>query len=538
MKQARGDSLRRQADAAEKWAAERGWKLDDLRATDRARSAFTGENRHKGDLGKLLEMIENGRIPEGSYLLLEALDRLSREELLESVPMFIQIIKRGVIVITLNDNKEWNKAGLKNMPDFMYSVMLLAKAHEESLHKGGRVRSKFEEGRKKGSRKEFGSAPGWLKRKSKEHPWEVIEERAEAVRKVFELAVSGFGSKAIAKQANEEKWPIPTRDTETKPKIWHGAMPGRLLRMREVLGSHEYRLMGYEEIKERKWRGKATGIVIPDYYPQIVSEELWHRARASIETRKTGNVRRDENYFNIWSGLLRCGECGAMVQRKTETKGRSKAQLTCSNKIAGITNCATGAAAKTDGPLLFGICAVAGAQMGLGYDKNESMQKISIAKSKLKECESKAINVANGIAAVGPMPELMQKAREIEQERKELGEIIKKESEKIALEPNSMMTTEYAEEIMQILYEKGTKQKEERADCNRRLKQAIEGIWHFAYDCCLVKYKGSKNIQHIPLTPKTKNCENPNPKFHKFAAMLTAEEPEQIKLPGLAALES
>lgn len=531
MRQARGDSLRRQTKAAEEWCEKRGWKLDTLRPTDMGKSAFSGAHREEGGaLGKLLAMINAGEIEPGSYLLIEALDRLSREELLESVPLFNRIVKSGVIVVTLTDGKEWTCDSLKSLPDFMYSVMLLAKAHEESANKGDRVRKRFEEGRRKESRQEFGSAPGWLRRASKDAAWEVIEDRAESVRKVFELAAAGYGSKAIAKRANEERWPIPTKDTEMKPDIWHATMPGRLLRLKAVTGVHEYRLMSHADKKDAKhWRGKPSGIEVPDYYPRIISDELWHRARASIEGRKVNNVRRDENYFNIWSSLMRCGECGAMVQRKTEYRGQSKAQLVCSNRLAGVTDCKTGGASKTDGPLLLDICAVGGALMGLGYDKNKVQQEIAVATSKLNDNAKRGQNIANAIAELGSMQELLSKARQIQEEREQLAGVIEGGRQRLALEPNSLLDTSYAEKVLEKLYERGEEAKELRADCNSRLRQAVEGIWHFAYDCALVKYRASNTLHHVALLAKTKDGQHP--KLLQFAQ--AASNGERIDLPGL-----
>ncbi len=534
MRQARGDSLRRQTAAAEAWCSQRGWKLDNLRLTDKGRSAFTGANRTEGALSELLKLIRGGDIEPGTYLLVEALDRISREELLDSIPLFANLVKAGLIIVTMSDGREWTRESMRKATDFMYSVMLFSEAHESSRNKGERVRARFEEGRSKESRKEFGSAPGWLKRENKEAPWTVIEERAESVRKVFEMAAAGYGSKAIGKKANAEKWPIPTRDTEMKPEIWHGRMAGRLLRMKEVTGAHEYMLKSHEDKKKgNRWQGTPSGIAVKDYYPRIVSDELWHRARASVEQRKTNMTRRDENYFNIWSGLMRCGECGAMIQRKTEPRGQSRAQLICSNKIAGVTDCKTGAAGKTDTPLLLDICAVGGAMMGLGYDKSKAQRDIAVASSMLRDNAKAGENLAEAIADLGPMPELLKKARQVKEERIALETTIAHERQKLALEPNSMLDTSYAEKVLSKLYERGEDAKAVRAECNERLRQAVVGIWHFAYDCALVKYRETGLVQHIALVAKTKK--GAHPKLAHFAGL--AAEGKPIELPGLEGLE-
>lgn len=533
-RQEKGHSLERQSDAAEKWCLRMGWVLDDLRPTDLGVSAFTGAHRDRGALGVLLDKIKDGSIEPGTYLLIEALDRLTREVLTEAVPLFVGLINSGLVIVTLSDEKVWTKEGLdRDMSDFMFSIMLLARGHEESRRKGAVVRASFEKGRQRRSRREFGSAPGWLQRASKDAPWTVIEDRAESVRKVFELASQGFGTKAIAKRANGESWPIPTRDTVNKPTIWHATMPGRLLRMREVTGVREYRLMGHDAKKRAKhWKGEASGIEVPDYYPRIVSDELWHRARASIAQRMTKPRRRDEHYFNIWSGLLRCGECGATLQRKQEDRGKSKAQLVCSNKLAGVTSCRTGAASKTDGALLLGICSVGGRQMGLGYDKDKVLKAIDVVRSKLTDNEKRMSNIVEGIAAIGPTAEFVAKARSLKEERAVLEAELVSRQQALATEPNSLLDTSYAERVIANLYERTTEAMELRADCHVRLCRAVDAIWHFAYDVAIVKFKGSRVLQEINLGAK-----KPGEIQVRMQRLLSGDREWTWALPGLDAFD-
>jgi DNA invertase Pin-like site-specific DNA recombinase len=510
-RQARGNSYERQTKKAREWCEKRGWVLDDLRLFDLGVSAYTGANRTKGALSELLTLIEKGKIAPGTYLLIEALDRLTRSALTEAVALVTDLLKAGLVIVTLTDGKEWTEAGMNaDQNDFMMSVLLLARGHEESRQKAKRLRDTFDSARSKLSRQQFGSAPGWLRRENKTVPWQVIEERAESVRKVFELSALGYGSKAIAKQANAEKWPIPTRDTEYKPQIWHSTMPGRLLRMQAVTGAHEYRIMSFEAKKEAKhWRGKASGIIVPDYYPRIVSDDLWHRARASIESRMTKPRRRDEHYLNIWSGLMRCGECGAMIQRKSEYRGGSKAQLICSNKLAGITDCKTGAASKTDEPLLLDICAYAADKLGLGYDKDAALKDIDVANSKLSDNNRAMKSVVDAIADLGNLSAFMDKARQLKAERDELEAIIEQRNQDLALEPNSMLDDSYARKVLDVLYERSDAAKQLRADCHTRLSRAVEGIWHFAYDVAIVKFKNSMELLNVKLEGKTNNAAHP-----------------------------
>src|SRR5262245_19340268 len=78
--QSLGDSERRQVDAARAYAARKGLDFDEtLQLVDRGRSGYKGDHRTKGVLGKFLKAVEAGDVPAGSILIVENLDRLSRE---------------------------------------------------------------------------------------------------------------------------------------------------------------------------------------------------------------------------------------------------------------------------------------------------------------------------------------------------------------------------------------------------------------------------------------------------------------------------
>src|ERR1700692_3106560 len=77
--QAQGDSLRRQTAMAQAWADRTGVPLDtELNLTDQGISAYTGANRDVGNLGAFLKAVEEGSVPQGSWLLVEKRDRLRR----------------------------------------------------------------------------------------------------------------------------------------------------------------------------------------------------------------------------------------------------------------------------------------------------------------------------------------------------------------------------------------------------------------------------------------------------------------------------
>ena len=88
--QAAGDSRRRQLAMAEKYAANHHLRLDrQLSFRDLGVSAFRGRNAKEGALRAFLDAIEHNLVPENSFLLIESLDRLSRDRILAAQALFL-----------------------------------------------------------------------------------------------------------------------------------------------------------------------------------------------------------------------------------------------------------------------------------------------------------------------------------------------------------------------------------------------------------------------------------------------------------------
>jgi DNA invertase Pin-like site-specific DNA recombinase len=144
--QASGDSYRRQAELSNRYAEEHGLNLDtSLSLCDLGVSGFTGENRSKGALALFLKAVETGKVPAGSFLLVESLDRLSRDTMSEQMSLFIGLINAGLTVVTLAEGQSYSKTTINNdLSKLMLSLVIMMRAHEESLTKSRRIKAAWE----------------------------------------------------------------------------------------------------------------------------------------------------------------------------------------------------------------------------------------------------------------------------------------------------------------------------------------------------------------------------------------------------------
>src|SRR5262245_28390478 len=100
--QAQGHSFERQYKAAKDYASKHGLDLQDVSFQDLGVSAYRGSNVTEGALGQFIAAVDDGSVARGSYLLVENLDRLSRDRIMPALNRFSALLEKGVTVVTLS----------------------------------------------------------------------------------------------------------------------------------------------------------------------------------------------------------------------------------------------------------------------------------------------------------------------------------------------------------------------------------------------------------------------------------------------------
>lgn len=313
-KQASGDSINRQKQYAKKWADDHGYTLDDsLTMADEGLSAFHGKHLAIGALGIFLEAVNAGKVPAGSVLIVEALDRLSRAKPTAAQSQLTQIIDAGLTIVTGNDGKSYNTASLdKNPMDFVYSFLLAVRAHEESDTKSKRVKAAVRRqcedwvsGRRRG-RIVNGRDPGWIRWNG--DTCELIPERAEAMRLVVKLFLDGNGFVRIAKALKDAQL-VATGENSTG---WIYA----LIQRPDLIGVRVLKADG-EEFR------------LEGYYPRLISDDDFARLQLEYSRRsskeKQGSPRAaggKSKFPGIFTGLPvgTCGVCGLKLISQNQTR--------------------------------------------------------------------------------------------------------------------------------------------------------------------------------------------------------------------------
>lgn len=326
--QMQGDSLRRQTEASEAYAAEHGLYLDhSLNLRDLGISAYRGKNATEGALAGFLQAIQTGRVSVGSILLVESLDRLSRDHISYALTQFLSIINAGVTVVTLMDRMLYSREKINENPgSLMMSIVIMMRAHEESASKSKRIGEAWAKKRRlaQESRTPKGkNCPNWLKLVTGEDAktqYVIIPERAELLVRIFELAAGGLGKRSIAKILNSEK----IKPWRGGPE-WAESTLHFLLKWPAARG--EYQPCRLDPETRRRI---PDGPPIEDYYPKVISNDLWHRAQC--RTQAPRGPRRPSTH-NLFTGLVMDPVSGCKMHYNEKTVGDEKRPYLCTARI-------------------------------------------------------------------------------------------------------------------------------------------------------------------------------------------------------------
>jgi hypothetical protein len=76
-----------------------------------------------GKLAEFIEAVKDGKVPFGSFLIIEQFDRLSRANVNVALRLLMDLIEAGIVVVTLVDEKEWTKNSLSDLADLFTAII-------------------------------------------------------------------------------------------------------------------------------------------------------------------------------------------------------------------------------------------------------------------------------------------------------------------------------------------------------------------------------------------------------------------------------
>lgn len=317
------DSIARQRAALDHAVREVGLELD-RSLEDHAKSASKGHHRTKGELGLLLFAITEGAVPQGTILIVENIDRLTREGVLDAYTMLATIIHAGVVLLVCGDEELelYDEAAINGRAgDRLHSDIRAAYKYTKRLAQFQRSQQKRRREQALRGEKVIpnGIVPGWLDRdlNTRTHH---LNQHAGTIERIFRECVKGASARQIAAGLN--------RDgvlTMQGAAVWRAPRIGAILRDDAVIG---YWTPTQLQGKTRVPAGPPAPI-----YPPAVGHGLWQEVQNALSARR-GITRGaiGTTVPNLFTGHVFCGSCGGTLRIDTGgglRGGRRKRHFLC-----------------------------------------------------------------------------------------------------------------------------------------------------------------------------------------------------------------
>ena len=289
----------------------------------------SGMHFNREGISKIYEQVENKAI---DAIIVKDLSRLGRHR--TQTAMFIDYLREhDVRVLSVTENIDTSNEdddlmiGFKGIFNDMYARDISKK-----------IRAGYKQKQKNGI---VITVPlGYFKDKNT-NEIVIVEEEAEIVRKIYDLYLSGYGLKAIAKKLNDEGIKSPQyyqnkmynkKLPSNKPEItgrylWVNTTVKRILQNEFYIGTVTCHKTYTSKINHiRKVLPEEEQFKHENFAPAIISKDKWEQVQFLLSSKRNNNVRASSsNPCHRYTGLIECGDCGCtFVCKKRKWKDKTE----------------------------------------------------------------------------------------------------------------------------------------------------------------------------------------------------------------------
>lgn len=305
-------SIQTQKEMLTRYCRENGFAISQIYVDD----GWSGTNTNRPSFQRMLSDIEDGKI---NCVITKDLSRLGRNYLETGSFTEIYFPEHNVRYIAVTDGVDTAKGStmditpFKNLLNDMYAQDISKKIKSSVL-------TRQKQGKFTGGKAPYGYQKDII---DKSHL--VIDERsAPIVRRIYDMAESGLGIERIAKKLSDEKIRRPGAvaaethanyekyASDGKEFEWSVAMVRNILRNATYKGAIIGQKRATISLKSKKRKGVAAAetFIVEGMHEPIVSPERWELIQRIITSRKKCDKGDKLKYDNIFSGLVKCADCG------------------------------------------------------------------------------------------------------------------------------------------------------------------------------------------------------------------------------------
>lgn len=313
------------------YCEKQGWEVVKIYQDD----GYSGVTTDRPDFQRMLEAAKRG---EFNLIVTKDLSRLGRNYLDIGLLTEDFFPRQGIRYIALNDNVDTLNGNneivpFKNILNEMYSQDISKKVHSAYMVKA-------REGKYTGPFAPF----GYRKDPDDKNHLLVDEETAPIVRQIFQWASEGRGAYYICRRLEENQIPCPAwwnrqrglrnimtkwelTDPENGRFVWDFSVVKDMLRNPVYIGAissqktnYRFKLGTMSDKKPEEW------IVVEGKHEPLVDRAIFNMVQEKIKSRQRPMA---DGKYNLFAGLVACGDCGTTLTLRTTSTKQPKQIFTC-----------------------------------------------------------------------------------------------------------------------------------------------------------------------------------------------------------------
>jgi DNA invertase Pin-like site-specific DNA recombinase len=284
-----------------------------------------------GALSRFLQGVDTGEVIAGDFLLVEDMDRMTREPVSDALKLVIGILEAQITICVLNSGWEITLESFNRDPSHVFMLAaVISRANAESRRKSEMLTT----------------AAASRRARAREHgvpfttqgpPWTdyvdggfVLNDKVQIVRRVFEWAAAGMGSYSITRRLKDTP-------SLTGRGRWRDGTVTKLLHNRSVLG-------WYQPCRRPKDEREIPDGEPIKLYPEAIDAALFQKVQDAIRPRigepLRGSGRIGFAIPNLFQKLAHCAHCGWPMHLKPVQPhgGKRRDYLYCSGKAGHLCN--------------------------------------------------------------------------------------------------------------------------------------------------------------------------------------------------------
>lgn len=305
---------------------------EDIRIHEvRVDDGYSGVNFERPAFQQMLEDIKAGKV---NCVVTKDLSRFGRNHI--EVGKYIEKIfpYLGVRFIAVNDNYDslTNDTQTNNIIIPFKNLINDAYCRDISI----KIRSNLEVKRKRGDFVGPFAPYGYRKSEEDKNKLEIDEEAAEVVRSIFRMYLQGRNAYKIAEKLNKKNILTPMDYKKENGSAFYTGFKKNLesqwthMHVLRILGNPVYTgtlVQGKEttpnyKVKKKVKRDQSKWSQVENTHDAIIPSVDFQNAQEQLQMDTRTGTAKEKIYY--LSGIVKCGDCGANMVRKTVPSGKRK----------------------------------------------------------------------------------------------------------------------------------------------------------------------------------------------------------------------